>query len=140
MTKLFYGWLFSVAQSLWLKKSSTKPLLALILYLYWLLLHHFPVVYSTYRFIIIVKKTLNVPRPALLYRFKIIAYFLHVFYLNQVRVGHSELVGEIIRLEGDMATIQVYEETCIQYALLKITTSPFSKLFFLNILRWLRCL
>ena len=30
-----------------------------------------------------------------------------------VRVGHDELVGEIIRLEGDMATIQVYEETCI---------------------------
>lgn len=30
-----------------------------------------------------------------------------------VRVGHSELVGEIIRLEGEMATIQVYEETCI---------------------------
>lgn len=30
-----------------------------------------------------------------------------------VRVGHSELVGEIIRLEGDMATIQVYEDTCI---------------------------
>uniref|UniRef100_A0A158R4D8 H(+)-transporting two-sector ATPase n=1 Tax=Syphacia muris TaxID=451379 RepID=A0A158R4D8_9BILA len=28
-----------------------------------------------------------------------------------VRVGHSELVGEIIRLEGDHATIQVYEET-----------------------------
>jgi len=28
-----------------------------------------------------------------------------------VRVGHSELVGEIIRLEGDKATIQVYEET-----------------------------
>ena len=25
-----------------------------------------------------------------------------------VRVGYSELVGEIIRLEGDMATIQVY--------------------------------
>lgn len=34
-----------------------------------------------------------------------------------VRVGHSELVGEIIRLEGDMATIQVYEETCILHAL-----------------------
>ena len=30
-----------------------------------------------------------------------------------VRIGHSELVGEIIRLEGDLATIQVYEETCI---------------------------
>ncbi|XP_062500222.1 V-type proton ATPase catalytic subunit A-like [Corticium candelabrum] len=28
-----------------------------------------------------------------------------------VRVGYSELVGEIIRLEGDKATIQVYEET-----------------------------
>ncbi|CAL1266818.1 unnamed protein product [Larinioides sclopetarius] len=28
-----------------------------------------------------------------------------------VRVGHQELVGEIIRLEGEMATIQVYEET-----------------------------
>jgi len=28
-----------------------------------------------------------------------------------VRVGHSSLVGEIIRLEEDMATIQVYEET-----------------------------
>lgn len=28
-----------------------------------------------------------------------------------VRVGHHELVGEIIRLEGDTATIQVYEET-----------------------------
>ena len=30
-----------------------------------------------------------------------------------VRVGHGELVGEIIRLEGEYATIQVYEETCI---------------------------
>lgn len=29
-----------------------------------------------------------------------------------VRVGHAELVGEIIRLEGDYATIQVYEDTC----------------------------
>ncbi|KPJ17305.1 V-type proton ATPase catalytic subunit A [Papilio machaon] len=28
-----------------------------------------------------------------------------------VRVGYNELVGEIIRLEGDLATIQVYEET-----------------------------
>ncbi|XP_047991424.1 V-type proton ATPase catalytic subunit A [Leguminivora glycinivorella] len=28
-----------------------------------------------------------------------------------VRVGYNELVGEIIRLEGDMATIRVYEET-----------------------------
>jgi len=28
-----------------------------------------------------------------------------------VRVGHHELVGEIIRLENDLATIQVYEDT-----------------------------
>ena len=28
-----------------------------------------------------------------------------------VRVGHDELVGEIIRLEGDMATIQVRNRT-----------------------------
>ena len=28
-----------------------------------------------------------------------------------VRVGYEELVGEIIRLEGDLATIQVYEDT-----------------------------
>jgi len=28
-----------------------------------------------------------------------------------VRVGHHKLVGEIIRLDGDTAYIQVYEET-----------------------------
>jgi V-type H+-transporting ATPase subunit A len=28
-----------------------------------------------------------------------------------VRVGHGELVGEVIRIEADKATIQVYEET-----------------------------
>ncbi|KAI4971161.1 hypothetical protein ZWY2020_002075 [Hordeum vulgare] len=28
-----------------------------------------------------------------------------------VRVGHDSLIGEIIRLEGDSATIQLYEET-----------------------------
>ena len=39
-----------------------------------------------------------------------------------VRVGHYELVGEIIRLEGDMATIQVYEETCM-------LTNVFFKIF-----------
>ena len=38
-----------------------------------------------------------------------------ILLFAQVRVGHSELVGEIIRLEGDMATIQVYEETCILF-------------------------
>jgi V-type H+-transporting ATPase subunit A len=29
-----------------------------------------------------------------------------------VRVGHHKLVGEIIKLEGDTASIQVYEDTC----------------------------
>lgn len=28
-----------------------------------------------------------------------------------VRVGHDNLVGEVIRINGDQATIQVYEET-----------------------------
>lgn len=28
-----------------------------------------------------------------------------------VRVGHEKMVGEIIRLDRDMATIQVYEDT-----------------------------
>lgn len=30
-----------------------------------------------------------------------------------VRVGYNELVGEIIRLEGDMATIQVRIFICV---------------------------
>ena len=29
-----------------------------------------------------------------------------------VRVGHHKLVGEIIKLEGDTASIQTYEDTC----------------------------
>eukprot|EP00271_Cylindrocystis_brebissonii_P014290 TRINITY_DN35601_c0_g1_i1.p1 TRINITY_DN35601_c0_g1~~TRINITY_DN35601_c0_g1_i1.p1 ORF type:complete len:621 (+),score=132.78 TRINITY_DN35601_c0_g1_i1:178-2040(+) len=33
------------------------------------------------------------------------------FMYELVRVGHDKLIGEIIRLEGDSATIQVYEET-----------------------------
>lgn len=30
---------------------------------------------------------------------------------EMVRVGEQKLIGEIIELEGDTATIQVYEET-----------------------------
>ena len=30
-----------------------------------------------------------------------------------IHIGNSELISEIIRLEGDPAIIQVYEETCI---------------------------
>ncbi|OXB53799.1 hypothetical protein ASZ78_000045 [Callipepla squamata] len=37
-----------------------------------------------------------------------------------VRVGHAELVGEIIRLEGDLATLQVYEETSRSTAGLRV--------------------
>jgi V-type H+-transporting ATPase subunit A len=40
-------------------------------------------------------------------------YELVTIFTNiQVRVGHEELVGEVIRIDGDKATIQVYEETC----------------------------
>jgi len=35
--------------------------------------------------------------------------------IKKVRVGYQELVGEVIRIEGDKATIQVYEETCKFY-------------------------
>ena len=28
-----------------------------------------------------------------------------------VKVGHDQLVGEVIRIDGDKATVQVYEET-----------------------------
>ena len=30
---------------------------------------------------------------------------------QQCKVGYQELVGEVIRIEADKATIQVYEET-----------------------------
>lgn len=30
---------------------------------------------------------------------------------EQVKVGHHQLVGEVIRINADQATIQVYEET-----------------------------
>ena len=30
---------------------------------------------------------------------------------RKVRVGHDRLVGEVIRIEADKATVQVYEET-----------------------------
>ena len=42
-----------------------------------------------------------------------------------VRVGHSELVGEIIRLEGEFATIQVYEETCNIHLTMTISSRVF---------------
>ena len=31
--------------------------------------------------------------------------------LDEVRVGHDNLVGEVIRIDADKAIIQVYEET-----------------------------
>lgn len=35
----------------------------------------------------------------------------NVAMYDVVRVGHAGLVGEVIRLEGDLATVQVYEDT-----------------------------
>ena len=34
-----------------------------------------------------------------------------VLMKRQVKVGHDQLAGEVIRIEADRATIQVYEET-----------------------------
>ena len=34
-----------------------------------------------------------------------------VSHPTKVRVGHDSLVGEVIRIEADKATVQVYEET-----------------------------
>lgn len=62
----------------------------------------------------------------IVYFFIVVVYILFIYWFSVVtaekmagsamyelvRVGHGELVGEIIRLEGDYATIQVYEETC----------------------------
>ena len=45
-----------------------------------------------------------------------------------VRVGYLQLVGEIIRLEGDLATIQVYEETCNFIYLLPLLLTSLIKL------------
>lgn len=56
-----------------------------------------------------------------------------------VRVGHSELVGEIIRLEGDMATIQVYEETCILLTTWLLSVTAFILMYFLMFVYFLKC-
>ena len=37
--------------------------------------------------------------------------YLFIFFFLQVRVGRQQLVGEIIKLQGDTASIQCYEET-----------------------------
>lgn len=50
-----------------------------------------------------------------------------------VRVGHEELVGEIIRLENDLATIQVYEETCRRRHFPKLRDNPF---YFPDLFSW----
>jgi len=41
---------------------------------------------------------------------------------SQVRVGHANLVGEVIRIENDKATIQVYEETGMPSARMSTVT------------------
>jgi vacuolar-type H+-ATPase catalytic subunit A/Vma1 len=41
-----------------------------------------------------------------------------------VRVGFHKLVGEIIKLEGDTASIQVYEDTCESLSPLSFLVDP----------------
>ena len=53
-----------------------------------------------------------------------------------MKVGWDKLVGEIIKLDGDQASIQCYEDTCIiifkkNYRIFLIFNA-FSKLFLLN--------
>lgn len=48
-----------------------------------------------------------------------------------VRVGTDQLVGEIIRLEGDTATIQVYEETCT-YITNHVTSTSYIRIQFFS--------
>ena len=43
-----------------------------------------------------------------------------------VRVGEQRLIGEILNMTGDAASIQVYEETSGAPALSKISTTAFS--------------
>lgn len=47
-----------------------------------------------------------------------------------VRVGIYKLVGEIIRLENDTATIQVYEETCLFFFNSTLIRSCINIIFF----------
>lgn len=49
------------------------------------------------------KNKINVTRPLVVTAEKMSGSAMY----ELVRVGYNELVGEIIRLEGDMATIQV---------------------------------
>jgi hypothetical protein len=72
-------------------------------------------------------------RPSFTRRF--VSYLL---FLSQVRVGASELVGEIIRLEGDTATVQVYEETCLLFFHL-FQLSHAHSLFFAFSQSWANC-
>jgi hypothetical protein len=50
----------------------------------------------------------------------------------QVRVGRDKLVGEVIRIEADKATIQVYEET-------GMLTNGYSKVLKLTFDSWCNC-
>lgn len=43
-----------------------------------------------------------------------------------VKVGWDKLVGEIIKLEGDTASIQCYEDTCKINSILNISFSRFN--------------
>lgn len=46
-----------------------------------------------------------------------------------VKVGHYKLVGEIIKLEGDTASIQVYEETAGKQKYLYVDRSHYLSIY-----------
>lgn len=46
-----------------------------------------------------------------------------------MRVGHDKLVGEIIKLEGTGASVQVYEDTCTVHVSGKVVC--YDKIIFL---------
>jgi hypothetical protein len=46
-----------------------------------------------------------------------------------VKVGWDRLVGEIIKLEGDTASIQCYEDTCKQNLLLSVAVNSLYKYY-----------
>lgn len=58
-------------------------------------------------------------------------YSLHL----QVRVGYDKLVGEVIRIDADKATIQVYEETGTYRAASPLETADHQQLVSLLVTR-----
>ena len=54
-----------------------------------------------------------------------------------VKVGWEKLVGEVIKLEGDSASIQCYEDTCKLFGALKNLSDPMHSYSWFD--RWRPC-